>query len=454
MRKKILALSLALALALSLTPALAADTAGKFPAKNAWTGFADVADNHWALSSIKICYETDLMKGKGKGFDPAGTVTAAEAMAVAARVGATLRGDSIPASTDGTWYGGSVAYLKGLPRGNEITSTEGLDQKYVTRYGICLYLSIAVPEDALAVKNNITSLPDTDDADVLRLYSAGVLKGLNDYGTFSGEKGLSRAEMAAMISRVAKPDTALSFAPKVRNDHDPDFDPLAYYTGVAGSTAAITGKDNTITMTDYLTYYMTAVNELVALCDEQGIPFSWNLSVGDTPLPDNAKSTATSNCLYDLWVAKYGGGQFDAATALGAKHILVETKEEADSLRAQLKAAGDSTAKFDELMNKYSKDGRDAQGNLGAPDGYTFGPGYMVAEFEVGTKALTIGQISEPIQSQHGWHIILRTEPDPAALTEMTDEAWLTEQNFQYSEMLLNIDLPSFYNNYTSGLSK
>ena len=42
------------------------------------------------------------------------------------------------------------------------------------------------------------------------------------------------------------------------------------------------------------------------------------------------------------------------------------------------------------------------------PDGYVFGPGEMVTEFEEGTKALQPGQISQPIQSSFGWHIILR----------------------------------------------
>lgn len=450
MKKRILALGLALTLVLSLTPAMAASTADKFPAKNAWTGFSDVAEGHWALGPIKICYETDLMKGKGAGFDPTGEVTIAEAMAVAARVGATLRGESVSASTDSTWYGGALAYLKSLPRGGEITVTGDLGQKIVSRWGLCFYLSIAVPEDALAVKNNITSLPDTDDADVLRLYNAGVLTGVNAYGTFLPGNSLTRAKMAAMVARVARSETALAFVPQVRNDHDPDFDPLAYYTGVKGSAAAITSKDYTITMTDYLTAYMAAVNELVALCDKQGIPFSWDLTIDGTPLPDDAKGTATSSCLYDLWVAKYGGGQYEAATALGAKHILVETKEDADSIRAQLKAAGDTAAKFDELMAKYGTD----PGAKAQPQGYTFGPGDFVAEFEAATKALSIGQISEPVQSEHGYHIILRTEPDPAQLTEISNEAWLTEQNFRYSKAFLSIDMPGFYDKYMADLVK
>lgn len=43
--------------------------------------------------------------------------------------------------------------------------------------------------------------------------------------------------------------------------------------------------------------------------------------------------------------------------------------------------------------------------------GYTFTPGAMVEEFEQGTRELEIGEISEPIETVHGIHIILRIPP-------------------------------------------
>lgn len=116
----------------------------------------------------------------------------------------------------------------------------------------------------------------------------------------------------------------------------------------------------------------------------------------------------------------------------GAKHILISTRrqtengyeefsdeekaqalEKANGLRDQLAQAGNSEELFDELMKEYSEDGRNENGDLYAPEGYTFVyPGQMVTEFEEGATALEIGEISDPIQSQFGYHIILRIPVD------------------------------------------
>lgn len=117
----------------------------------------------------------------------------------------------------------------------------------------------------------------------------------------------------------------------------------------------------------------------------------------------------------------------------GAKHILVATRDisedksfreftdeekaqalaNANELRQQLRNAGDSEEKFDELMAEYSEDGRDENGDLYSPEGYTYVyPGQMVTTFEAGAKALAVGEISEPIESPYGYHIILRIAPD------------------------------------------
>lgn len=118
----------------------------------------------------------------------------------------------------------------------------------------------------------------------------------------------------------------------------------------------------------------------------------------------------------------------------GAKHILLSTRrinadgsgyedfsdeekaevlKKAQDLREQLSNAGDSEALFDELMNEYSEDGRNDDGTLSAPDGYTLAyAGQMVPEFEEGAMALEVGQISDPIKTDYGYHIILRIPED------------------------------------------
>lgn len=193
-------------------PSLAADAEDKFPATHTYSCFPDVTEDHWAYGSIEICYEIGLVNGKGEGFDPSENVTIA--VAVAARVGASLRNESVPASVNGVWFFGSLSYLLSPPVGDAITATEDIGQEIVSRRALLLYLSVAVPQDALTVKNSITALPDISDAEVLRFYNAGVLTGMNEYGTFVGKLPLSRAEMAAIVSRIARPEAAPAFTPK------------------------------------------------------------------------------------------------------------------------------------------------------------------------------------------------------------------------------------------------
>lgn len=85
-----------------------------------------------------------------------------------------------------------------------------------------------------------------------------------------------------------------------------------------------------------------------------------------------------------------------------ASHILVKTKEEADAIIADLKAGAD----FAETAKAKSTDGSAAQGG----DLDFFGKGQMIPEFEEAAFALEIGEISEVVPSQYGFHIIKKTD--------------------------------------------
>lgn len=90
------------------------------------------------------------------------------------------------------------------------------------------------------------------------------------------------------------------------------------------------------------------------------------------------------------------------AEQVRASHILVDTKEEADAILADLKGGAD----FAETATAKSKDGSAANGG----DLDFFGKGQMVAEFEEAAFALEVGEISEVVQSQFGYHIIKKTD--------------------------------------------
>jgi peptidyl-prolyl cis-trans isomerase C len=98
---------------------------------------------------------------------------------------------------------------------------------------------------------------------------------------------------------------------------------------------------------------------------------------------------------YDAFVA-----DFKPQEEVRARHILVATKEDAEAIKAEL-AAGKP---FEQLATEKSTDPSGTQngGDLGF-----FTHGMMVKPFEDAAFALTEpGQVSEPVESQFGWHII------------------------------------------------
>lgn len=64
--------------------------------------------------------------------------------------------------------------------------------------------SVTEPADPLP-RSSLVALPDTDDPAALSLYNAEILTGVDEIGAFAGERGLTRAEAAAMIARVLEP---------------------------------------------------------------------------------------------------------------------------------------------------------------------------------------------------------------------------------------------------------
>ncbi|RDW19888.1 peptidylprolyl isomerase [Oceanobacillus chungangensis] len=81
-----------------------------------------------------------------------------------------------------------------------------------------------------------------------------------------------------------------------------------------------------------------------------------------------------------------------------ASHILVADEKTANEVKKKLDEGGD----FAELAAEYSTDGTaEDGGNLGY-----FSTGQMVPEFEDAAFSMKKGEISEPVQTQHGFHII------------------------------------------------
>ena len=101
-----------------------------------------------------------------------------------------------------------------------------------------------------------------------------------------------------------------------------------------------------------------------------------------------------------------------------ASHILVEDKKTAEKVAKQLEEGKD----FADLAKEYSTDSS-TQGNGGSL-GY-FGKGDMVEEFEKAAFSMDIDEISDPVKSEYGYHIIKVTgkkEAKKASLEDNKDE--------------------------------
>src|SRR5262249_8933169 len=106
----------------------------------------------------------------------------------------------------------------------------------------------------------------------------------------------------------------------------------------------------------------------------------------------NAVTEDAAKKIYDEKIS-----QIKPEQEIHARHILVDTEAEAKEIEERLKKGED----FATLAKEKSKDANSEGGDLGF-----FTRGTMLKPFEDAAFALEVGQISDPVQTQFGWHII------------------------------------------------
>jgi peptidyl-prolyl cis-trans isomerase SurA len=145
-----------------------------------------------------------------------------------------------------------------------------------------------------------------------------------------------------------------------------------------------------------------------------------------------------------------------------ARHILLRSRAGLTDQDAERRLAGyrdqvrAKTADFAELAKKYSEDGSAANGgNLG-----WMGPGDLVPEFDQAMNRLQIGEVSNPVQTEFGWHLIQVLERREAQLTlekqrqfaraairerkfEQAYQDWLRELRDSATVKIINADDPA-----------
>ena len=126
------------------------------------------------------------------------------------------------------------------------------------------------------------------------------------------------------------------------------------------------------------------------------LAFARNRLLMDNLLAVEGKAATTDEAMKKVY--DDASKQITGEQEVHARHILVETEDEAKAVEAELKKGAD----FAELAKKKSKDpGASDGGDLGF-----FTKEQMVPEFSAVAFALEPGKISDPVKTKFGWHII------------------------------------------------
>ncbi len=119
----------------------------------------------------------------------------------------------------------------------------------------------------------------------------------------------------------------------------------------------------------------------------------------------------TEEALRAAYEAKYEG--FEGAVEYDASHIRVETQEEAAAIRQEIMSGAD-------FANMAREKSTGPSGPSGGALGW-FGAGMMVPPFEDAVRELEVGKVSEPVETQFGWHLIMLNDSRKQAVPLLDD---------------------------------
>jgi parvulin-like peptidyl-prolyl isomerase len=132
---------------------------------------------------------------------------------------------------------------------------------------------------------------------------------------------------------------------------------------------------------------------------------------------------------------------YEQKASRDVRHILVNTKKLADDIEGQLKAGGD----FAKLAKKYSKDpGSAAQGGK-----LTVSKGQTVPPFDKAAFSLKTNEVSAPVHTTYGWHII-----QPLSAVKPAKQTPLKDVKEQIRQQLLQTKKTDTMTKWVDGVKK
>ncbi len=173
-----------------------------------------------------------------------------------------VRGVNFRRPTEGDWFRDRVYYIEKAGLAGQLSFYVQYPDDAVNRMDFIECLDV-VSEGILEPINEIEDYPDSgmnqeERQAVLRFYNAGILTGKDEYGTFDPKGTLTRAECAAMLARLVRPELRLKFQPTpVPEKYSYTLtylmdDPMSSHTVTSPVLPIITedGKDNGILTLD------------------------------------------------------------------------------------------------------------------------------------------------------------------------------------------------------------
>lgn len=181
--------------------------------------FVDVQGDKWYADSVKAAYEYGLVIGVSENsYAPEDNVTIAETITLASRLNNIYNGNEVDLESlmGSVWYEPYLDYA--LDHGI-VNQGDYIEYNVpANRQQFAYLIAKALPASALPAVNSIgdNKIPDMKSSDfygpsVYLLYNAGILTGMDKNGTFEPYKNISRAEVAAILSRMSDPSLRKSF---------------------------------------------------------------------------------------------------------------------------------------------------------------------------------------------------------------------------------------------------
>lgn len=197
-----------------------------FTSTTAFAGFTDVPSNAWYAEDVETVQSLGIMQGTGNNsFNPNGTLSYGEEIAIAAKIHSMKHNQQIPVS-NGAWYQGAVdyAYENGLlpehfKHLTEVAATPHGQTYYDLSAGrdvVAYCFAHVLSENEYTPINTVEMILDVPESqyyytEVMKLYRAGILSGSGENKEFKPSGKITRAETAAIVNRLVNTDKRQHF---------------------------------------------------------------------------------------------------------------------------------------------------------------------------------------------------------------------------------------------------